>query len=893
MQPALRVGAAISCALGAWVSLGAVAIAPGSTTATRVGVLPPAWWLAVLLVLAVGIVVGGRWSAARCGPLYASLIALLPWLPGPIPAALLAWQGIVAAFLWVGIAVAVLAAAPIAWPAQARALVTRPRSASMVAGAGAAIVFALAWGGTADWLPAGDEPHYLVITQSLLRDGDLRIDDNHARRDYLDYYYSELKPDFLKRGLDGHVYSIHAPGVPALLAPAFAIGGYRASAWFLLVMSAAGAALLWRLAWRVSGDAAAAWFGWAVVTLSAPIATHAYTIYPDGASSVLLLIGIWVLIDAAGAPCSRLVIAGLALAALPWLHTRNAVIAAAAGVAFALRLVSRVDRWRALGAFAAIPLVSAAAWFGLFFVIYGTFNPAAPYGGYTQSSLANLLPGVPGLFFDQQYGLVATAPAFLVGLIGLLAMSVARRRPGESPPSFEARRLAVESLVIVVSYGVVVASYRMWWGGASAPARFLVPVLFPLGIPAAWLWSGARRPSDRGAMLALLTLTACSLASLTWSSEGNLAFTVRALHGPVQEWMTRAVDLSAALPSAFRTAPGQVVGMASIWIVVAAGAWMALRVLAPGRARVAWTAPWIAAVAVMVALTAGWSLSGAAPLRVDASRLAALLRVQPRSRALLLGEAGRGSARPGRRLVSAAGALPFLELRQTARGTAPSGVVAAVAPLRAGAYRVTVSPDVPREATVSVAVGRSGPLFTWAVAELARNSGGHASVDLDLPIDVNALSVTTVPPAPAGSASIEPLSVRQPLDDLAGRAATAERYGGLAAYFVTDRQFPEPGGLWVRPDGESQVVVQPNTPGPALAVFLRNGPIDNRVDIVAGGRTDSWPLRPGEERTLELPIPSGQRAVSLRFRVARWFRPSDVDPSSDDVRRLGVWVEFR
>ena len=36
--------------------------------------------------------------------------------------------------------------------------------------------------------PAGDEPHYLIIAQSLWRDGDLKIENNHARRDYNEYF---------------------------------------------------------------------------------------------------------------------------------------------------------------------------------------------------------------------------------------------------------------------------------------------------------------------------------------------------------------------------------------------------------------------------------------------------------------------------------------------------------------------------------------------------------------------------------------------------------------------------------------------------------------------------------------------------------------------------------
>src|SRR5262249_40181266 len=86
--------------------------------------------------------------------------------------------------------------------------------------------------------PGGDEPHYLTITQSLLLDRDLDIENNHARGDYREYFGGPLRPDYLRRGLNGAIYSIHAPGLPLLLAPAYAAAGYRGSVLLMCMLSA-------------------------------------------------------------------------------------------------------------------------------------------------------------------------------------------------------------------------------------------------------------------------------------------------------------------------------------------------------------------------------------------------------------------------------------------------------------------------------------------------------------------------------------------------------------------------------------------------------------------------------------------------------------------------------
>src|SRR5688572_28774504 len=93
--------------------------------------------------------------------------------------------------------------------------------------------------------PSGDEPHYLVMAQSLWRDGDLRIENNHQRGDYLEYYPSDLEPHYITRGANGEIYSIHPVGIAVILAPIYALAGYAGSVWFLIAIGALAVALAW------------------------------------------------------------------------------------------------------------------------------------------------------------------------------------------------------------------------------------------------------------------------------------------------------------------------------------------------------------------------------------------------------------------------------------------------------------------------------------------------------------------------------------------------------------------------------------------------------------------------------------------------------------------------
>ncbi len=354
-------------AVAAWLSQGSLTYTGHG--AERIALLPVSMLALGACLVAAAIVF---WSVERGGgvrPLALLGLVLLPWIPGNLPPVLLLWSGPLAVLVWIAFGAAVL----LPFPGHATVLI---RPARRTAAAVAFVIGLVSWGQASLQVPSGDEPHYLVIAQSLLKDYDLKIENNHRRRDYRSYFDGELPPDFRVPGRDRQIYSIHAPGVSALVAPVFAVGGYRAVVLLLLVVSALGSALAWHLARIVTGRGDAAWFGWAAVTFSSTWIFHSFTIYPDGPGVVLLLTGVWALlrVDEEAAEARASITPwfwhGTALALLPWMHSRFAVLAGTIGALVLLRMARVPNAAAKAFAFLAVPAVSFIGWMAYFIAIY-------------------------------------------------------------------------------------------------------------------------------------------------------------------------------------------------------------------------------------------------------------------------------------------------------------------------------------------------------------------------------------------------------------------------------------------------------------------------------------------------------------------------------------------
>ena len=90
----MKVFSAAACVgLAAWCSLGTLGLIGAGSTEARVALLPPWWLLPILIIAALAAIRLLRLSPSQRAPLFGSAVAIVPWLPIPLPAAALLWTG--------------------------------------------------------------------------------------------------------------------------------------------------------------------------------------------------------------------------------------------------------------------------------------------------------------------------------------------------------------------------------------------------------------------------------------------------------------------------------------------------------------------------------------------------------------------------------------------------------------------------------------------------------------------------------------------------------------------------------------------------------------------------------------------------------------------------------
>ena len=310
----------------------------------------------------------------------------------------------------------------------------------------------------------GDEPYYLMMTESLVRDHDLDLANQYRAIAHSDTDRPDLVPQpGDPRGRHGEQYSRHEPFLPILLMPGYALGGLPGA----LAVIALFGALLARSTIRFFEDEgiddATTRALFPLIAFGPPIVFYATRIWPEVPAAFCFVEAVRGIRQRR---TPRWIVATLALVLLKIRFGLIAIVLLARAL--------RTRRQLAIaGAVVAVPLV--VAW-----LITG--NPMNTH------SWRELMPNGPVFYWLGLFGLMLDGAAGLLFQAPLYALAILALPRWRAMP--EGFRLGMSASLLYILYLVPRSE---WHGGWSPPLRYIV-VLMPvlaLGCAAMWKQVGA------------------------------------------------------------------------------------------------------------------------------------------------------------------------------------------------------------------------------------------------------------------------------------------------------------------------------------------------------------------------------------------------------------------
>lgn len=366
--------------------------------------------------------------------------------------------------------------------------------------------------------PTGDEPHYLVVARSIAYDFDLDVSNNYLDRHWKGFFGGELGWAHAREYRpNSGLTSVHPVGLPAFIALPYLVAariaeslrfnsawaGYLGSVAAMVLVASALATVTFRFLLDLVGNPLAAGVAWTIVFFTNPMLPYSSQLYPETLAALALMIGLW-LGWRGQKRWLEVVLSSLAVAVLPWLHSRYLLLALILFSYLSVRLWA-VHR-RAIPLLVGLDLLAASAYILFQGSVYGSFSPAAAYGSPGNALVVGNLPvGLAGLFVDQSHGLFVYAPVYVPVLIMWLVLVFTR---------FTWKHCIIPvAALLFIAEAAVSAMHPLWFGGWSIPPRFLVPVIPLAGLPLATSLAISQRQLWRQALrLTLALLGAATLA---------------------------------------------------------------------------------------------------------------------------------------------------------------------------------------------------------------------------------------------------------------------------------------------------------------------------------------------------------------------------------------------
>ena len=300
---------------------------------------------------------------------------------------------------------------------------------------------------------SGDEPNYLLMSHSLLRDKDIDLANNFANKDYF-YFYDRASNPRLTLGINGHygkdgkLYSVHLPGISVLMLPWYGLSQLVKGTMRTFILK--GSLSIWTvflglqlflLARDLLRRNTLAFVLWIMVSFSAPVLFYALHLYPEIPIACFSVYIFRKIISAAPLSSPQLVFFGFLLATFHWFGVKYYALFWPLLAVSVYYLIKHHRAGRKIFFFVVFPILSVILFHAFTYKLYGTISPLAIYAGVMtpeQSQAARTaLLSTPfraridaflNYFMDQRDGLLLYSPFYFFAFFGLIEMARRARR---------------------------------------------------------------------------------------------------------------------------------------------------------------------------------------------------------------------------------------------------------------------------------------------------------------------------------------------------------------------------------------------------------------------------------------------------------------------------------
>lgn len=349
----------------------------------------------------------------------------------------------------------------------------------------------------------GDEPHYLIITQSIWEDHDIDVANNYLTGQYglISKYPLDIHA-WQGKGPGIHLYSIHMPGLSFVLAPIYALASTYPPIFYQLIRLGMILIGLWSihgfylLVKSISPADEDAVLATLVFSLTVPVIFYVYHLYPE-----IIILGIttrafriWSFPQEKG--LTSIFLSGLLVGSTCLFGTKYLGIIAVWFLLTCYRMFKERSIQKPMILFSVSLIPGVMAYLVYLYSCYGHLNPLAVYAGGAkkEEAVANLLYLLTDLslwndrlstffsyFIDQRDGVFFYSPIYFFGLLGWVHWY-----------RHERRRSVYALFIFLAHTGLY--SFFTHRGGFAPPARPMLPVIWVLALGWPYWWKARHRP---------------------------------------------------------------------------------------------------------------------------------------------------------------------------------------------------------------------------------------------------------------------------------------------------------------------------------------------------------------------------------------------------------------